>query len=124
MTPHAIAQLPSSPPRWPETGRVVLTSHVPHAPEDLVINRVEPQYPYIALCDGIQGDVVLAVQVGPEGTVKNVGLVSGHPYLASAAIEAVRQWRYRPFTAATQAVDVEVTVVLSFQLGPVPRLIG
>jgi periplasmic protein TonB len=116
MTPHAIAERPSSPTRWTETGRVVLISHVPHAPEDLVINRVEPQYPYIALCDRIQGEVVLAVQVAPEGTVKTVRLVTGHPYLASAAIEAVRQWRYRPFTEAGQPVEVEVTVALSFQL--------
>jgi len=78
-----------------------------------LIHRVEPQYPEAAKTQGIQGTVVLDVQVRGDGQVGNVQVVSGDPLLADAAVQAVKQWRYQP-----SAVDGESRVTFRFTLPP------
>lgn len=74
-------------------------------------------YPPMAEQARIQGDVILELQIDESGTPINIGLVRGHPMLATAAIEAVRQWRYRPFEADGKAVRVKTYVVVTFGHG-------
>jgi protein TonB len=64
----------------------------------------------------ISGPVVLHAIISKEGEIKELSLVSGHPLLAPAAIEVVRQWRYRPFLLNGEPIEVETTITVTFQL--------
>jgi TonB family protein len=79
-----------------------------------LVHQVEPEYPAEAQRKGIHGDVVLRALVGKDGRVKSVEKLSGNPILAKAAIAAVRQWVYEPTLIHGQAVDVHLTVTISF----------
>ncbi len=78
--------------------------------------KQEPVYPTKALDMQLQGDVLLDVLVGKNGKVKDVHLVSGNPILARAATDAVRHWRYAPFTSQGAGVETRTAVTVSFVL--------
>lgn len=80
----------------------------------LLLHRVEPPYPLIAKSARISGSVVLKAIIDKEGNIKDLQLVSGHPLLVPAAIDAVKQWRYRPYLLNGQPVEVETTVTVIF----------
>jgi len=82
----------------------------------MLIQKIEPAYPPIARAARIQGQVVLVAIISKTGEIQNLVLVSGHPMLVPAAIEAVKQWRYHPFLLNGEPVEVETTVTLTFQL--------
>ena len=82
----------------------------------LLIYRLEPTYPPLARAAHIQGVVLLAAIIDKDGSIQNLQVVSGHPMLAPAAIEAVKQWRYKPFLLNGQPLEVETTVNVNFQL--------
>lgn len=82
----------------------------------LLIRRVQPNYPPLARQARIQGSVVLQAEISKEGTIQNLQLISGHPMLAPAAIEAVKQWRYKPYLLNGEPVAVETQVVVNFTL--------
>jgi len=63
-----------------------------------------------------QGEVVLHAIIGRDGVVSSLELVRGHPLLAPAAIEAVREWRYRPYTLNGEPVEVETLITVRFVL--------
>jgi protein TonB len=64
----------------------------------------------------VQGTVQLSVQIGPDGTVQDVQLLSGHPLLVQAAIDAVKQWVYQPTLLNGNPVSVLTTVDVNFTL--------
>ena len=82
----------------------------------LLIKKVTPNYPPLAKQARIQGQVVLQAEISKEGTIQNLQLVSGHPMLAPAAIEAVKQWRYKPYLLNGEPVAVETQVIVNFSL--------
>ncbi len=82
----------------------------------MLIQKVEPAYPAIARAARIQGEVVLAAVISKNGEIQNLTLVSGHPMLTAAALDAVKQWRYRPFLLNGEPVEVETTIIVTFQL--------
>lgn len=82
----------------------------------LLVRRVQPNYPPLARQARIQGVVVLQAQISKEGNIENLQLISGHPMLAPAAIEAVKQWRYKPYLLNGEPVEVETQVVVNFTL--------
>jgi len=82
----------------------------------LVINKVPPEYPPDAKDQHIQGVVVLNVNIDKEGNVYQVQLISGHPLLAPAAMDAVRQWKYRGYVLNGEPVEVETQVMVNFTL--------
>jgi periplasmic protein TonB len=82
----------------------------------LLIKKVTPNYPQLAKQARIQGTVVLQAEISKDGTIQNLQLISGHPMLAPAAIEAVRQWRYKPYLLNGEPVAVETTVQVNFSL--------
>lgn len=84
--------------------------------QSVLLHRVEPQYPEQARQQKIQGPVVLEVHIGADGAVQNVELVSGPPELVQAAIDAVRQWRFKPRTADGRPVEMQSRVTLNFKL--------
>ncbi len=83
-----------------------------------LIHRVEPQYPADASARRIQGLVTLDVQVGADGAVHNVSVVQGDPVLAEAAVEAVMQWRYQPYSVNGRPVERKTRVTIRFTLPP------
>jgi len=82
----------------------------------LLIRKVQPVYPPLARQARIQGQVVLHAEISKEGTIQNLQLVSGHAMLAPAAIEAVKQWRYKPYLLNGEPVAVETEVIVNFSL--------
>jgi periplasmic protein TonB len=82
----------------------------------LLLRKVEPSYPAIARAARIQGDVVLKAIIDKDGNIQDLQLVSGHPMLVPAAIQAVKQWRYKPYLLNGQPVEVETTITVIFTL--------
>jgi protein TonB len=78
--------------------------------------KVEPKYPPLAMSARIQGPVVLAAVISKAGTIENLKLVSGHPLLVPAAIDAVRQWLYRPYVLNGEVIEVETQITVNFTL--------
>jgi protein TonB len=89
---------------------------VSHMMEGNLIRRVQPEYPALAKQARIQGTVVLRAVIDREGTIQDLQVIIGHPLLVQAAINAVRQWRYRPYYLNEQAVEVETLVTVNFSL--------
>jgi len=85
--------------------------------EGSLIRRVQPVYPPLARSARIQGPVVLAAVINKSGTIDNLRALSGHPMLVPAAVDAVRQWRYRPYILNDEPVEVETQITVNFILG-------
>jgi protein TonB len=85
--------------------------------QGLLIRKVAPNYPPLARQARIQGTVVLQAQISKTGDIQNLQLISGHPMLAPAAIEAVKQWKYRPYILNGEPVEVDTQVTVNFTLG-------
>jgi protein TonB len=77
--------------------------------------RVDPAYPQAALKASVHGLVELQVKISQTGEVQNVQLVSGDPVLASSAIEAVKQWHYKPYLLNGAAMTVFTKVTLNYE---------
>ena len=84
--------------------------------QGLLIRKVQPTYPPLARQARIQGSVLLQAEISKEGTIQNLRLISGHPMLAPAAIEAVKQWRYKPYILNGEPVEVETQITVNFTL--------
>ncbi len=83
----------------------------------LLVQKSVPTYPPIAKQARIEGTVVLQAIISRSGTIENLRVVSGPAMLQQAALDAVRQWRYRPYMLDNEPVDVETTVNVIFCLG-------
>ncbi len=81
-----------------------------------LINHVPPIYPPEAKDSKIQGTVILHVIIGTDGSVQQLAVVSGHPVLLPAAIEAVSHWRYQPVTLNGELVEVDTQINIIFSL--------
>ena len=79
-------------------------------------HKVQPRYPQEARDSRLQGTVRLHVVLSTAGKVQQLDLVSGDPILAKAAIEAVRQWEYKPMLLNGEPVEVDTTVDVIFSL--------
>ena len=84
--------------------------------EGNLIRRVQPVYPPLARDARIQGPVVLAAIISRAGTIKDLQVLSGHPMLVQAAVDAVSQWRYRPYVLNGEAIEVETRITVNFIL--------
>src|SRR5579863_735130 len=84
--------------------------------QGLLVRRVNPTYPPLARQARIQGVVVLQAQISKDGSIENLQLISGHPMLAPAAIEAVKQWKYKPYLLNGEPVEVDTQVQVNFTL--------
>jgi len=82
----------------------------------LLQTRVEPKYPQEAKDAHIQGNVILNVIISTTGEVEVARLVTGDPLLAPAAIEAVKQWKYKPFLLNREPIEVDTQVEVQFRL--------
>lgn len=82
----------------------------------LIAQKTPMKYPDAARNSGVQGTVVLNVVVSETGDVKNVTVVSGDPLLAQAAADAVKQWKYKPYTVDGVPMEIETQVSVNFHL--------
>ncbi len=99
------------PPAQPRLQRV----RVSQLSEGLLANRVEPVYPRIATLTHIQGQVRLHAIIARDGSIQSLDLISGHPLLALAAEDAVKQWRYQPYLLNGEPVEVETFITVNFK---------
>ena len=83
----------------------------------LLLSKTQPVYPIDAKKAGVSGTVVLAASIDTDGTVKELQVVSGPDPLQQAALDAVKQWRYRPYLLNGQPVEVRTTINIIFTLG-------
>lgn len=84
--------------------------------QGLLIHQVKPSYPPLARQARIQGAVVLQALIAKDGTIQNLHVVSGHPMLTGAAVDAVKQWRYKPYFLNGEPVEVETQITVNFTL--------
>jgi len=89
---------------------------ISHWAEGNLIYRVQPIYPPLARQARIQGPVQLRAIVSKSGTIERLAVESGHPMLSGAAIDAVRQWRYRPYLLNDEPVEIETEITVNFVL--------
>jgi periplasmic protein TonB len=80
--------------------------------EGELLHRVEPTYPRFLT---FGGEVRLHAIIAKDGTIQSLSVLSGHPLLASAALDAVRQWRYRPYLLNGEPVEVETFITVNFR---------
>jgi len=77
---------------------------------------VEPNYPLLAKQMKVQGAVVLEALIGRDGNIQDLHVLSGPTILSTAAREAVKQWRFRPYLQSGQAVETEARITVNFTI--------
>ena len=105
----ALAKLPEPAP----VKRIRVASRVAEAN---LIHDVPPQYPPEAGRERIEGTVVLMAVIGKDGSVLDVQVESGLPLLAQAAMEAVKQWRYKPYLSNGEPVEIDSRITINFTI--------
>ena len=103
---------PSPPPSAPQ--RIRVGGNVEAA---ALINKVEPQYPPIAKTAHVSGTIILHAIIGKDGGIRELQFVSGPPLLMKSAMDAVKEWRYKPTMLNGEAVEVDTTIDVVFSLG-------
>jgi len=80
------------------------------------LRDVQPQYPQMAKVAHIQGDVVLRAVISKQGAIENLTAVSGPPLLIPSAMDAVKQWHYRPWVLNGEPVEVDTIITVKFHM--------
>jgi periplasmic protein TonB len=83
--------------------------------QGMLIKSVPPKYPRAAVASHLQGDVQIEATITKEGNVLNPKVIKGGPILGEAALEAVRQWRYKPYYLDGQPVQVQTQITVKFK---------
>lgn len=96
----------------PHTPRIIKTQ----LEQAMLVQRVEPQYPPLARQIHREGTVELHAIIGTDGTIQSLQVVSGDALFVQSALDAVRQWRYRPTVLDGQPVEVETYITVSYVL--------
>lgn len=106
---------PAGPPPPPPTGpqRIRVGGNVEAAS---LINKIAPEYPPIAKTAHVSGTVILHAIIGKDGAIRELQYVSGPPLLMKSALDAVKQWRYKPTMLNGEAVEVDTTIDVVFSL--------
>jgi TonB family protein len=84
--------------------------------QGLIVKRVSPTYPPVALQQRKQGAVELLATVSKDGAITGVKVLSGESVLAKSAVDAVRQWKYRPYLLNGEPVEIETQITVKFTL--------
>src|ERR1022692_584989 len=113
----ACSQTEPPPPSSPRAASAPSPVEVaPEAASALVVQKASIKYPDAARKAGIQGPVVLRIVTTYSGEVKEVTVVSGDPALAQAAMDAVKQWKYKPYLVEGSPAEIETQVSINFQI--------
>jgi protein TonB len=84
--------------------------------EGYLIHQVEPVYPRLARAAGVEGTVELRAVITRQGTIEKLQVLRGPPLLVKAAVDAVAEWRYRPYVLNGEPVEVDTDVTVKFSL--------
>ncbi len=90
--------------------------HLSPGTAQVVSRPVDPTYPLLAKQMKVQGSVVLQALIGKDGNIQELKVVSGPTILSAAAREAVKQWRFKPYLQAGQAVETEARITVNFTI--------
>ena len=90
--------------------------HLSPGASDLLSRPVQPNYPLLAKEMKVQGAVVLEALIGRDGNIQDLHVLSGPTILSTAAREAVKQWRFRPYLQAGQPVETEARITVNFTI--------
>lgn len=101
------------PPKPVPTQRIRLGGNVEAG---ALINNVTPEYPKMLQAAGISGTVVLHATIAKDGSIEQLEYVSGPPMLMKSAMDAVKQWRYKPYLLDDDPVEVETTINVDFKI--------
>jgi protein TonB len=107
-------ELPVPPPAPRSIGHTFRTSSML---QGSLLHQVQPSYPPLAKTARIQGPVVLEAVISKAGAIENLRVISGPPMLVKAALDAVSEWRYRPYILNNEPVEVETRITVNFTLG-------
>jgi TonB family protein len=83
---------------------------------DVVSHQVEPNYPMLAKQMKVQGAVIMQALIGRSGNIQDLRVLSGPAILSAAAREAVKQWHFKPYLLAGQAVETEARITVNFTI--------
>jgi protein TonB len=108
-----ISSTPVAVPKVATPQRVRVSSGVSTG---LLIKRVNPTYPPLARQARIQGQVLLHAVISKDGAIEGLTLVSGHPMLVQSALDAVKQWKYKPYLLNGEPVEVDTEIQVNFTL--------
>src|SRR6266446_5958495 len=95
-----------------ETKRLVET----HIDPAMLIHRVEPMYPTLARQIGRAGRVELRAVIATDGTIQSLQVVSGDPLFYQSAMDAVRQWRYKPTVLNGEPVEIDTFITVIYNV--------
>jgi periplasmic protein TonB len=84
--------------------------------QGLLVKKVAPIYPQRALAIGVQGEVQVLATIGADGSVTAVKLLSGDTLLAKAAMDAVKQWKYKPYYLDDKPLEIQTQITVNFKL--------
>jgi TonB family protein len=115
--PGMSMNMPSVPPPTGDMKRITIGGNVQQAK---LIRQPRPEYPALAKQARISGVVHFQVVIAADGTVKDIGVISGHPLLIAAALDAVKLWQYQPTLLNGQPVEVLTQVDVNFTLSDQP----
>jgi len=87
-----------------------------------ILTKVQPRYPAEAREAGVSGTVVMHAIIGKDGTIEKLTVISGPALLQDAAVDAVKQWTYRPYLLNGVPTEVDTTIMVNFNLNK-PRTI-
>ena len=110
---NAVISVPSSAPR-PSLVALRVSQGVS---QGLLIKRVQPLYPANAIAAHAQGAVEIEATIDKEGNVLNPKVLKGNPILAAAALNAVRQWRYKPYYLDGEPIEIQTQITVNFKTG-------
>ena len=104
-----VAPLPPKPVTKPPRISVMMDGYL--------IHRVQPDYPALAKQMRVQGPVALAAVISKDGAIERLHALAGHPMLIPSAMNAVKQWRYRPYILNGDPIEVDTEITVIFSLG-------
>lgn len=116
LLPPTAPPPPPPPPTKPGPKPVIRIQQGGNVQEARLVHRVIPAYPPLARQTRIEGKVVFTAVIGTDGSILQLKMASGHPLLAAAAADAVRQWRYRPTLLNGEPVEVVTVIEVNFKL--------
>jgi TonB family protein len=113
-----LAPAPTTPPSTIDSKPLPLTRvHIPvEVLQGLLVTQTVAAYPPLARQAHVQGMVVLDADISKDGTIESLRMISGHPLLVPAAIDAVKQWRYKPYLVNASPVPVNSKIMVNFVL--------
>ncbi len=84
--------------------------------QGMIIKQVQPTYPQIALTMRIEGSVELLATISKTGDITSVKVLSGDPQFTTAAMDAVKRWKYRPYMLNGEPVEIQTQVTINFKV--------